>query len=115
MKALDETQMHSKSLNPFAAHRPSLGLLVLNIFGAVTYVVRSSSSWAIPEEHGMIPVTGEPIVWGLAIIPVCIAFFVLNLAWGSFIVARKQWRSGVLWLLILPIWLVAVAIDFAHH
>ena len=63
----------------------------------------------------MIPVTGEPYVWFAAVIPVCAVFIVLNLIWGAFILARKRWRSGIFWLSTIPIWLIAAAIDFAHH
>lgn len=107
--------MHSKPLNTLAVHRPSVVLLVLNLVGAVAYVVAASRGWRIPEEHGVVPVTGEPYVWAISVFPICAGFFILNLAWGAFILARKRWQSGMLWLFILPIWLVAIAVDFAHH
>ena len=44
-----------------------------------------------------------------------VVFLLLNVTWGAFIFARKEWRTSLLWLSTIPIWLVAVAIDFAHH
>ncbi len=100
-----------------ATQRWSVVLLTANIVGAVVYVVAASHGWVIPQERaaGLHSVTGEPFIWALYILPICVVFFVLNVTWGAFILARKQWRTGVLWLSTIPIWLVAVAIDFAHH
>jgi len=110
---------HSERLNGLnlAAQRWSVVLLVFNFIGAVTYVVAASHGWVIPQEReaGLHSVTGEPYVWALYVLPICAVFFVLNLTWGAFIIARRQWRSGFFWLSIIPIWVVAVAIDFAHH
>jgi hypothetical protein len=93
----------------------SVVLLVLNFIGAVIYVFSASNGWRIPQERGVVPVSGEPFVWFIAVAPVCAVFIVLNLTWGAFILARKRWRSGIFCLSIIPIWLIAVAIDFAHH
>ena len=109
--------MHSEQLKrrKLAAQRWGVVLLVLNFIGAIIYVHRASLSWAIPQEKGLHSQTGEPFIWALSIFPVCAVFFVLNLTWSAFILARKQWQSGIFWLLTIPIWLAAVVIDFAHH
>jgi hypothetical protein len=96
-------------------HKWSVALLSLNLVGAVIYVVLSSRGWVIPQERGLNSVAGEPFVWAISIAPVCGVFLVLNLAWGTFILVRKQWRSGMFWLLTIPLWVIAAAIDFAHH
>jgi len=110
---------HSEQLNRnnVVTHRWSIALLTANVVGAVIYVFAASHGWTIPQERaaGLHSVTGEPLIWGLYVFPICVVFFVLNVTWGAFILARKQWRTGVLWLSTIPIWLVAVAIDFAHH
>ena len=93
----------------------NLTLLVLNAVGATVYVFRASHGWAIPEEHGVVPITGEPFVWFAGIFPVVAIFFVLNSAWVALIVARRRWRSGRFWLLAALCWLIAVWVDFAHH
>jgi hypothetical protein len=93
----------------------SITLLALNAIGAVAYVFRASPSWAIPEERGLHSITGEPFIWFIGVLPVVAIFFVLNLAWGALIVARRQWRSGRFWLLAAVVWLIAVLVDFAHH
>ena len=114
--------MHAHSEQLKGKNHATLGwgvvLLTANIVGAVIYVVAAShGGWVIPQERamGLHSVTGEPLVWALHVFPICVVFFALNVAWGAFILARKQWRTGVLWLSTIPIWLVAVAVDFAHH
>lgn len=93
------------------ARRWAVVLLALNFVGAVVYVRTASHGWVRPGES----VSGEPFIWFASVLPVCVVFFVLNLTWGAFVLARKQWRIGIFWLVLIPIWLVAVAIDFAHH
>src|SRR5580658_4260328 len=119
MGAISRDAMHSEQLNRKnpAAQRWSLALLVLNFIGAANYVVAASNGWVIPQERelGLHSVTGEPFIWALSIFPVCAVFFVLNLTWGGFILARKRWQSVIFWLLTIPIWLTAAVIDFAHH
>jgi hypothetical protein len=118
-KPLHDMHMHSEQLNcrNLAARRWTVVLLVLNFIGAVVYVVAGSNGWVIPQERelGLHSVTGEPYVWALFVFPIWAVFFMLDLTWGVFIVARKQWRSGTFLLFTIPIWLIAVAIDFAHH
>jgi hypothetical protein len=119
MEAATRNAMHSEQLNrrKLAAQRWSIVLLVLNFIGAVVYVVRASNGWVIPQERalGLHSVTGEPYIWALSVFPVCAVFLVLNLTWVAFILAQKRWQSGIFWLSTIPIWLVAVVIDFAHH
>jgi hypothetical protein len=95
--------------------RVNVVLLVLNVIGAIGYVARASLSWAIPQEHGVVPITGEPLVWAVAVLPIFAVFLLLNLAWGAMILGYRQWRRGRLWLLAVLIWVAAVAIDFMHH
>jgi hypothetical protein len=111
--------MHSEQFNSgtLAAQRWSVVLLVLNLIGAVIYVVRASKGWVIPQERELVlhSVTGEPYVWALSVFPICAVFLMLNLMWGAFILARKRWQSGIFWLMTIPIWLAAVVVDFTHH
>ena len=93
----------------------SLFLLALNVIGPVVYVYRASPSWAIPQERGLVPITGEPVVWFAGILPVITIFFVLNVTWGGTILLRKQWRSVYFWQMAAAVWLIAVCVDFAHH
>jgi hypothetical protein len=60
-------------------------------------------------------ITGEPFIWAIAVFPIWIVFAVLNTCWGAIILSRREWRSGRVWLLAALIWLIAAAIDFAHH
>ncbi len=92
-----------------------LVLLSLNVIGAIAYVAAASHGWRIPEEQGVVPVTGEPFVWFAGIFPIVAIFSLMNLAWGAVILARRQWQGGRLWLIAALVWLGAVLIDFAHH
>ena len=97
------------------SRRVNVALIVSNAIGVCVYIVGASRSWAIPEEHCIVPVTGEPFVWFAAVAPVFAVFTVINMIWGIFILRGRQWQSGRLWLLTGLIWLVAIVIDFAHH
>ena len=77
-----------------AGRRWGAVVLVFNLVGAVIYVYRASYGWVLPRERGLHSVTGEPYIWALAVFPICVVFFVLNLTWAAFILARKQWRTG---------------------
>jgi hypothetical protein len=93
----------------------NLVLLLANFVGAMIYLIASSYSWALPQEHGLASTTGEPFIWALGVLPIWAFFLLLNLIWGAIIAGRKQWRSGRLWLVTGCIWIASVAVDFAHH
>ena len=86
--------------------RVNVVLLVLNGLGAFGYVARASLSWAIPEEQGLIPITGQPYIWVAAVVPILAVSLLLNLTWGALILGYRQRRSGRLWLLALLVWLI---------
>lgn len=104
-----------ESYKRWSAHRPSMTLLIINVLGAVIYVIRASPSWAIPQERGLHSMTGEPFVWAGAVLPIIIGFAMLNLIWGLYICVKKRWRSGYFWGMSAAVWLIAIWIDFAHH
>jgi len=41
--------------------------MAANEVGIVLYLRLAFRGWRIPQEHGAIPVTGEPFVWALAL------------------------------------------------
>ena len=92
-----------------------LAALFVNVAGIIVYLLGASEAWLIPQEMGLNSMTGEPLVWGLVVLPVYGLFLVVNLIWGGFILRKRQWRTGRLWLCVGLMWLVAIAIDFAHH
>ncbi len=97
---------------------PPIALFLLNLVGSIFYVVAASrGGWAIPEERAaeIHTTTGEPFIWFFSILPIVATFFVINVAWGAVILARRQRKGGLFWLLAAVIWLGAVVIDFAHH
>jgi len=92
-------------------------LFTINFVGAAGYVVAASKAWVPAQERavGLHSVTGEPFIWSLSVFPIWAVFILLNLIWGGFTVARRQRRSGIWWLMTIPVWLVAMAVDFTHH
>jgi hypothetical protein len=95
---------------------PSIALLFLNVVGSILYVVAASrGGWAEERAAGINTTTGEPLVWFLNILPIVATFFVINVAWGAAILARRQRKGGLFWLLAAVVWLGVVVIDFAHH
>ena len=88
-------------------------LLVGNVLGAVLYLVGTSYGWVNPAEHGEVPVTAEPIIWGMAAFPIVGVFTLINLTWGVLLLRGR--RGGRVWLATGVLWLAVVFIDFAHH
>jgi hypothetical protein len=95
--------------------------LALNALGAAAYLAVASLGWVepaladLPEAHG----GGAAFVWFLSAVPVILVFAALNLAVLAW--ALGAWRkvgswpfSKLAWL-ILPLWLCAAIVDFAHH
>jgi hypothetical protein len=95
----------------------NLAFLVTNVLGTVTYVMASSLGWTIAQERelGIHSITAEPFIWGMAVLPIWALFLLLNLIWAVIIIRRKQWRDARPWAVTACVWLVGVAIDFAHH
>jgi hypothetical protein len=88
--------------------------MLANVVGIAIYLVLASRGWRIPREHGMVPVTGEPFVWVLAL-PVLGVFFVGDVVWGVMLLYRKERNGRLWWVLIAITWLVAIGVDFSHH
>jgi len=97
--------------------RGGLALFALNFMGAVIYMVAASRGWVNAQERaqGLDSVTAEPFIWAMYVFPIWVLFVLLNLIWGGVVLARRNWRCGILWLMILPVWVAALAIDFAPH
>jgi hypothetical protein len=43
------------------------------------------------------------------------AFLLINVIWGIAMLARVQGRSGRLYVTVWLVWIIAIAVDFAHH
>jgi hypothetical protein len=100
-----------------SSRRLNVTLLILNAFGCITYVVRASPSWAIPQERalGIHSITGEPFVWFAGIFPVIVVFTLLDVLWAAYICIKKRWQSSKFWVLSLALWILAITMDFANH
>jgi len=62
----------------------------------------------------MVPVTGEPFVWALAL-PVLGTFLLANLVWGGLLLRHKASKRWPWWIATGLVWLIAIALDFSHH
>ena len=91
-----------------------LVFLLSNVVGILLYLRLASHGWRIPEEHGAIPVTGEPFVWADAL-PVIGIFLLANIVWGGLLLRHRQPKRGLWWLITGGLWFVALWVDFAHH
>ena len=87
---------------------------VTNVVGIILYLRLAARGWRISEEHGMVPVTGEPFVWILAV-PVFAVFLLVNIVWGGLLLYSRQSKGARWWLVIAAVWLLAIGIDFSHH
>ncbi len=88
--------------------------MAANAVGIVLYLVLVSRSWRIPQEHGMVPVTGEPFVWALAL-PVLGVSFLADVVWGGLLLRDRQSKRRLWWLVTAAVWLLAIGIDFSRH
>lgn len=88
--------------------------MAANAVGILLYLVLASRGWRIPREHGMVPVTGEPFVWALAL-PVLVVFLLADIVWGGLLLRDRVSRRRLWWLVTAAVWLLAIGIDFSRH
>jgi hypothetical protein len=88
--------------------------MAANAVGIVLYLVLASRGWRIPQEHGMVPVAGEPFVWALAL-PALGVFFLADVVWGGLLLRGGESKRRLWWLVTAAVWLLAIVIDFSHH
>ena len=88
--------------------------MAANAVGIILYLVLASRGWRIPQEHGMVPVTGEPFVWVLAV-PVFGVVLLVDIVWGGLLLRHKASKRWPWWIATGLVWLIAIALDFSHH
>ena len=88
--------------------------MAANAVGIVLYLVLASRSWRVPQEHGMVPVTGEPFVWALAL-PVLGVFFLADVVWGGLVLRGRESKRKRWWLVTAAVWVLTICVDFVHH
>jgi hypothetical protein len=88
--------------------------MAANVTGIALYLVLASRGWRMPQEHGMVPVTGEPFVWVLAL-PVLGVFLLADIVWGGLLLRGRELKRGLWWLVTAAAWLLAIGIDFSRH
>ena len=92
----------------------NLTFIVANVVGIVFYLRLASHGWRIPQEHGEVPISGEPFVWALAL-PVLGVFLLADLGWGGLLIRRREQKKWLWWFIVAGMWLIALCVDFAHH
>jgi uncharacterized membrane protein (DUF4010 family) len=88
--------------------------MAANAVGVVLYIVLASRGWRIPREHEMVPVTGEPFVWVLAL-PVLGIFLLADVVWGGLLLRDRESKRRLWWLVTAAVWLLAIGLDFSRH
>ena len=88
--------------------------MAANAVGIALYLALASRGWRIPQEHGMVPVTGEPFVWALAL-PVVGVFLLADIVWGGLLLRDRESKRRLWWLVTAAVWLLAIGIDFSRH
>jgi hypothetical protein len=101
---------------PAGSFVKSLGIMFMaaNAVGIVLYLVLASRGWRIPQEHRMVPVTGEPFVWVLAV-PLLGVFLLADIVWGSLLLRDTEFKRRLWWLVTAAVWVLAIGIDFSRH
>jgi len=108
------------SMNPLDRQAASsvksldIAFMAANAVGVVLYLRLASRGWRVPEEHGIVPVTGEPFVWALAL-PVLGAFFLADVVWGGLLLRDRESKRRLWWLVTSAVWLLAIVLDFSRH
>jgi hypothetical protein len=92
-----------------------IAFMAANAVGIVLYLVRVSLIWRIPQERGMVPVTGEPFVWAAGALPVLGVFLLADIVWGGLLLRDRESKRRLWWLITAVVWLVAIGIDFSRH
>ena len=91
-----------------------IAFMATNAVGIVLYLRLASRGWRIPQEHVMVPVSGEPFVWVLAL-PVLGTFFLTDIVWGGMLLRDRKSKRWLWWLVTTTVWLLAIGIDFSRH
>ena len=103
-----------RTARPFTRKIREGFFVAVNVTGVVFYLVLASRGWRDPLEHRMVPVTGEPFVWVLAV-PVFVASLLMDVVWAALLL-REGKSKRMLWILVIAmVWFVAIWVDFAHH
>ena len=87
--------------------------MVANGIGIVLFLLLASRGWRLPEDSDL-PVTGEPMVWSIAL-PVLGVFFLADIVWGVLILRSGESKRRLRWLITGAAWLLTICLDFAHH
>ena len=97
--------------------RRSFLWVFVNVAGMATYLKLASALWVAPGEEGTPGGPGDAFYWLLYLVPLLIAFLILNSVALFFMVRRPQTTGKKpalnLWRIVAALWLATIAFD--HH
>lgn len=86
--------------------------IFLNGVGVPLYLYLSSRLWAPNGQAGLRGGPGDPIVWGLTVLPILVVFCIINLIWLRSIFLRwlrtKKFSVVIVYLLVSTAWCSAI-------
>lgn len=89
----------------------------LNVAGMVLVLKVGSALWVPPGEEGMPGGPGDAFSFFFAVVPILVAFLLLDVAALAWILVRTpradRWRTMALWFAVAALWCGVVAFD--HH
>jgi hypothetical protein len=90
---------------------------MINFIGMVLYLYLASALWVLPGEEGLPGGAGDPFYWFFFLVPILIAFSIINSV-ALIVIVRRVKNKGsknpfVVWLVIAAFWLMTVGYD--HH
>lgn len=86
-----------------------------NVLGVGLYLYFASGLWPRPEEVGIGDLAGNAIIFGFTVLPVLIAFMLINLLWlGLILLGLRRgngWRPILVWMLVIASWIIVNRFD----
>jgi hypothetical protein len=89
--------------------------ILLNLIGMATYLSLGSDLWILPGDEGLPGGPGDAFYWFFLMLPVLVAYLVVNMISLSAIIERvrqtKRLISLYIWLAIAILWIVTFRYD----
>jgi hypothetical protein len=89
----------------------------LNVAAMILFLKVGSALWVLPGEEGMPGGPGDAFYFAFTVVPILVAFLLLDLAALAWILFRTprpdRLMALALWLAVASLWFGAVAFD--HH
>ncbi len=96
-----------RTMSWIARFRCSVFMLLANVTGAALFLRVSSFEWSDPREIALGIASrnaGDPIIWGLTALPILALFALVILAWGIWLVCKKDKENSWFWIGSTVMW-----------